>query len=134
MIKIPALDGIEASKIDEIAKEMAELLKADRLKTHQLRNVYSAVERMRSASKSAKNQPAEERVSPYDFVKHDLILLKPKIAYAAGRQKSVRYNFYPFMVNAIDAVVASSEKDKALKNFFALMESLVGYHKFFENN
>lgn len=63
----------------------------------------------------------------------DLILLKPKIAYAAGKQRSVRFNFFPFVQGAVDAVGNSRDKDKAYQNFFALMESVVGYHKYFES-
>jgi CRISPR-associated protein Csm2 len=124
-INIPSLDTIAAQDLNKLAEKYAEIfVRQDRLKTHQLRNVFSSIEKMRSTYKSKKS---------YDAVEKDLILLKPKIAYAAGRQKSVRYNFYPFVKSAIDSVDNAKDKEVALSNFFALMESVVGYHKFFEN-
>lgn len=125
------LDMLAPQDIDRIAKDFAErFVRQDRLKTHQLRNVFSSIEKMRSVYKSHKN---------YTSIESDLILLKPKIAYAAGRQRSVRTNFFPLIEQAIDAIDAIrptdlENKHKALTNFFALVESVVGYHKFFESN
>ncbi|MDX2070752.1 MAG: type III-A CRISPR-associated protein Csm2 [Haliscomenobacter sp.] len=125
------LDMLAPQDIDRIAKDFAErFVRQDRLKTHQLRNVFSAIEKMRSVYKSSKD---------YSSIESDLILLKPKIAYAAGRQRSVKTNFFPLIEQAINAIDAIKEADienkrKAVVNFFALMESVVGYHKFFESN
>lgn len=145
-INIPKLDEITAQELNQLAEKYAEVfVRQDRLKTHQLRNVFSSIERMRARYKSeaAKKQrhgdagspeSAEERKQRiYKSIENDLILLKPKIAYAAGRQKTVRYNFFPFVKGAVDGVVQAEDKEKALANFFALIESVVGYHKFFEN-
>jgi len=121
-----ALDTINPQEINDLAKKHAEkFVQRDKLKTHQLRNVFSAIEKMRTKYK---------RLGKFnDELEMDLILLKPKIAYAAGRQKSVRYNFFPFLEDAVNAVDQSKNKDKAIQNFFALMESVVGYHKFYES-
>lgn len=124
----------KASVLDKLAKDYAEIfVSKDRLKTHQLRNVFSSIEKMRSAFKQKKKYDED--------LEMQLIMLKPKIAYAAGRSKSVRYNFYPFVEAAVNAVVEVAENNpqndekinKALQYFFALMESVVGYHKFFES-
>ena len=123
------LDEVQPQEIDRIAKDFADrFVRQDRLKTHQLRNVFSAIEKMRSVYKMNKQD--------YFSIESDLILLKPKIAYAAGRQRSVRTNFFPLVEQAIDAIdrAPQDNKHKALTNFFALMESVVGYHKFFESN
>lgn len=145
-VKIPILDEITPQELNQLAEKYAEVfVRQDRLKTHQLRNVFSSIERMRTKHKSeaAKKQPFKNSGAPesseereqriYKSVENDLVLLKPKIAYAAGRQKTVRYNFFPFVKGAIDGVTNAKDKGKALTNFFALMESVVGYHKFFEN-
>lgn len=121
------LDLVAPQEIDRIAKDFADrFVRQDRLKTHQLRNVFSAIEKMRSVYKKSKKD--------YTSIETDLILLKPKIAYAAGRQKSVKTNFFPLIDQAIDAIDNADDKNKALINFFALMESVVGYHKFYESN
>lgn len=135
-MEIKRLDQIEPKELNSLAKDQAETFQRDRLKTHQLRNVFSAIEKMRTKAKGVKrtmkDKEDERKDVVYREIEADLILLKPKIAYAAGRQKSVRYHFFPFVEAAINAVEASENKDLAVKNFFALMESVVGYHKFFE--
>lgn len=128
-------DTIEAQELNEIAKKNALKLadKKDGIKTHQLRNVYSAIEKMRTLYKRSLK---EKRKEQYDKQRSELtmqlIMLKPKIAYAAGRQKNVRYSFFPLVKAAVDAVENSHNKDEAYKKFFALMESVVAYHKFHE--
>lgn len=125
-IEIERLDQIKPKDLDRLARENAEtFVRKDRLKTHQLRNVFSAIEKMRTQFK--------QKETYTDELEMELILLKPKIAYAAGRQRSVRYHFFPFIESAIGAVESSGNKEKAMKNFFALMESVVGYHKYFES-
>ena len=59
-----------------------------------------------------------------------MILLKPKLAYAAGRHPRQLKAFQAFMVQAIDGVVKSENKGNALTNFFDLLEAVVAYHKF----
>ncbi len=101
------------------------LVKSDRLKTHQLRNIYSSVDRLRSVYLS-KREVTEEMTD-------GLYLLMPKLAYAAGRQRAVNATLFPLMGILIEAVGESKDKEKAFRNFFAFMESVVGYHKYFEN-
>lgn len=118
------LDTITPQRIVELAEEQAKKYKKDQLKTHQLRNVFGAISKMRTEYK--------KHDEDYSKIEMDLVMLKPKLAYAAGRQKAVRMNFYPFMKNAIDAVIEAEKHDAAVKNFFALMESVIAYHKFYE--
>lgn len=150
-----ALDLLNMSpqNLNDLARSSAETIaQKDRLKTHQLRNVFSAIEKMRTIHKKIvklrpklKGKTQEDR--PDDFktlnelvgqLEMQLIMLKPKLAYAAGRQKSVRYNFFPLVEDAVNGVdkALKSEKtedhDKAYSRFFALMESVVAYHKFYE--
>lgn len=101
------------------------LVKSDRLKTHQLRNIYSSVDRLRSVYLS-KREVTDEMMD-------GLYLLMPKLAYAAGRQPAVNATLFPLMEKLIVAVGKSQDKEKAFRNFFAFMESVVGYHKYFEN-
>jgi CRISPR-associated protein Csm2 len=130
----PALDQLKGKDLDKRARAAGETFASDdRIKTHQLRNIFSAIERLRTRyQQDAK--AGEDARSQVDFI-DELFLLKPKLAYAAGRQRAIRYHLFPFMENAIDAVDQAGEggRDKAIRNFFALMESVVGYHKYFEN-
>ena len=137
-----ALDLLNMSpqKLNDLARSSAETIaQKDRLKTHQLRNVFSAIEKMRTLhKKTVKSKDEKKTKENRDQLEMQLIMLKPKLAYAAGRQKSVRYNFFPLVENAVNGVdkVLKSENtddhDKAYARFFALMESVVAYHKFYE--
>lgn len=116
------LEEITPQLIDSTAEKYAySCAKDDRLKTAQLRNFYAAVTRLRTEY---------EKDESYEKVELDLIMLKPKLAYAAGRQKAVAKTFYPLMKNAIDGVANASNKHKALRHFFLLVESVVAYHKY----
>lgn len=115
------LDKMDASTIVQKAEKMAEQFTCDKLKTNQIRNFYSAITRMR--------MEFETKGLTHE-IETQLIMLKPKLAYAAGRQKAVRDNFYPFMTTAIGSIEAASNKARAIENFFLLVESVVAYHKF----
>ncbi len=118
------LDKMDTSTIVQKAENMALQFTRDSLKTNQIRNFYSSITRMRA------DYEQSEEGKGYDKVKTQLIMLKPKLAYAAGRQKAVRANFYPFMTSAIQSIEQAGDKAKAIENFFLLVESVVAYHKF----
>lgn len=114
------LGTITAADIDGIGEAQGSAF-AQNVKTSQLRAFYSAVNRIRVQSQQDDDfSPLERR----------LILLKPKLAYAAGRHQSQLKDFRNFMVQAIDGVVNSNGKKQALTNFFDLLEAVVAYHKF----
>jgi CRISPR-associated protein Csm2 len=118
------MNNIETWSAEDIvrkADETASLLTRDKLKTGQIRNFYSAITRMRT----------DFSLHGYDKVSSQLTMLKPKLAYAAGRQSAVRTNFYPIMKSAIDGVTSAKDKPVALENFFMFIESVVAYHKFY---
>lgn len=121
---LATLDGKRLAEWSRAAAEA--LVKGDRLKTHQLRNIYSSVDKLRSVYLK------ERQVT--DDMKDGLYLLLPKLAYAAGRQRAVNATLFPLMELLIHAVGDSKDPDKAFRNFFAFMESVVGFHKYFENN
>lgn len=98
---------------------------AEALTTSQLRRFFGEVKR--------------QQMNGYDET--DFQMLKPKLAYAVGRaEKSSKKDkrckirdFYEVMVDAIDKVEKSQDKDKAFKNFISVFEAIVAYHKAAEN-
>ena len=131
--------GIE--KIVEKAEKEAKKFKDDQVKTNQIRNFYSSIAKMRTdyaqgvakikSENKLKIGSDEYEKACYGTIRTELIMLKPKLAYAAGRQRAVRRSFYPFMTKAIDGVANAECKTDAIEKFFALIESVVAYHKFF---
>lgn len=91
------------------------------IKTNQIRNVYSSILALRTQYKISKRFD--------DQLKLDLQLIKPKLAYASGKQnnKPEFKDFYQFVKDAIDL----TKCEKGLENFFSLLEGVVAYHKFY---
>ncbi len=112
---------ISASDIDGIGNNQGRTF-SQNVKTSQLRTFYSAVNSIRVRF--------QEKLEFSTDIERRLILLKPKLAYAAGRHPSQLKTFQSFMVQAIDGVVNSENQTKALINFFDLLEAVVAYHKF----
>ncbi len=95
--------------------------------TSQLRNVFSDIKRIQLNWKG-KKMSEEELVGK-------LQLLKPKLAYAAGKpsqrkKRDAIKKLKKELEKAIDSVVTSEDIPKAADNFFALVEAIVAYHKF----
>ena len=118
------LDTISPETLIATAEKWAKEFKADELKTNQVRNFYSAINSIK-----LKFSIAEEGKG-YETVRTELTMLKPHLAYAAGRQNAVKKHFEPNMKEAINAVQSSNDKEEAMNNFLLLMESVVAYFKF----
>ena len=101
------------------AEKLGESLKNQGLKTSQIRKVYGAVKKI---------QVSEE------FRQNDLIMLKPKLAYAAARNRAVT-DLKDALTQAIDKVIDKAGDDKKkdekkkFKNFVDFFEATLAYHK-----
>lgn len=85
--------------------------KLGKLTTNQLRKFFGEVKR--------------QQMQGYNETQ--FVLLKPKLAYAVGRDKGQTKikDFYNVMTNAIDLV----KDEKSFKNFIMVFEAIVAYHK-----
>jgi len=115
------LDVIKPEKIIEIADKEGKNFK--QIKTNQIRNFFASV-------LSIKNKVQSMDKFDFEKIKTDILLLKPKIAYAAGRKKEVE-PFKNFIDELVAALIESTDKEKATQNFFNIIESVVAYHKFY---
>jgi CRISPR-associated protein Csm2 len=102
-------------KLVEQAEQFGPYLKQQRLETNQVRKFLDAVNRIKA------ELPEDE-----DFTKieTDIVLLKPKLAYAAARQPAAK-PLSDVMSIAIDQV-HSIDDFKRLAQF---LESIIAYHK-----
>lgn len=84
------------------------------LTTNQLRKFFGEVKRQQMVG----------------FNKTDIVLLKPKLAYAVGRDKENTKikDFYEVMSKLIDLV----DNEEQFKNFIKVFEAIVAYHKKYE--
>ena len=92
------------------AEQLGKRLARD-LKTAQIRKIYSAVKKIQMNK---------------TFNRNELILLKPRLAYAAARKQEVE-DLRDALTQAIDKV-DSVEK---FKNFVDFFEAILAYHKAF---
>ena len=59
-----------------------------------------------------------------------MLLLRPKIAYAASRNRGDAYRALQEVVKlAIDTVAESNDKQKAFANLASFFEAIIAYHK-----
>jgi len=115
------LDIIKPDKMIQVAEKKGKDFK--KIKTNQIRNFFAAIV-------SIKNKVEAMDEFIYSEIETELLLLQPKLAYAAGRQNVVR-PFKEFMDEIIPSIQKSTDKEKAVINFFNLIESVVAYHKFY---
>lgn len=94
----------------DAAEKLGETLQKRGLKTSQIRKVYGAVKKIQMSK---------------EFRRNDLIMLKPKLAYAAAREKAVT-DLKDALTQAIDRVGGDRQK---FKNFVDFFEATLAYHK-----
>lgn len=114
--KYQKLKDISAEELISIADKIGKHLKDNDLKTTQIRRFLDGVRKIDVQFDRGKA-----------FNKDNVILLKPKLAYAAGRQQSVK----PLMEILDPAISAGAESYESFKKLIALIEGIVAYHKFY---
>jgi len=114
--KYQKLKDIPAEELISIADKTGKHLKDNDLKTTQIRRFLDGVRKIDVQFDRGKA-----------FNKDNVILLKPKLAYAAGRQQSVK----PLMEILDPAISAGAESYESFKKLIALIEGIVAYHKFY---
>lgn len=111
------LKELPAEELIKIADEMGRYLKELDLKTTQIRRFLDGVRRIDVNSDKGKN-----------FNPDLVILLKPKLAYAAGRDSK---KIKPLMDVLEPAITAGAKSYADFKKLIALIEGIVAYHKFY---
>ena len=118
-------DGPAPETIDA-AKSFGEQIKAGGLTTSQIRQVFSKLKSIEAKG--------------YVHQRSDFMMLKPFIAYAAGRQSKVRglQDLKDRVTWGIDAVLDVTETDekmhleeeqKRFQNFCKFFEAILAYHR-----
>ncbi len=116
--QIKAKVSQDDEKIQEIQKQIE--LEKERLK-HSLKDSKEIDEKSKYIQSEADSQ-----INKLIFAKieTDIVLLKPKLAYAAARQRAVK-PLSDIMSAAIDRVYSKEDFDRLVQ----LVESIIAYHK-----
>ncbi len=96
------------SYADYLAKEYLKGKDTEKLTTSQIRNILDDIQRMR------------------EFDENRLHLLRPKLAYVAGRHRGRVQDFQKLLDKAI--LMTREENFKNFKNF---VEAIVAYHRYY---
>jgi CRISPR-associated protein Csm2 len=110
--------GLKLYPIRELVKHAEEFgpyLKQQRLETNQVRKFLDAVNRLKA-------DLAE--TGEFAKIETEVVLLKPKLAYASARQKAAK-PLSDVMSAAIDRVHSKEDFERLVQ----LIESIIAYHK-----
>lgn len=98
----------------EHAQVFGSELKRQRLETNQVRKFLDAINQLK----------AKLVGKDFSVIETEVVLLKPKLAYAAARQDAVK-SLSKVMSTAIDKVHSKEDFERLVQ----LMESIIAYHK-----
>ncbi|MEM8714695.1 MAG: type III-A CRISPR-associated protein Csm2 [Cyanobacteria bacterium P01_G01_bin.4] len=120
--QINQLDSFKSYNIRtlvEQAQSFGPYLKNQRLETNQIRKFLDAINRLK-----AKLIQGDEEAAGFADIETDIVLLKPKLAYAAARQNAAK-PLSTTMSAAIDKVHDVQDFERLVQ----FIESIIAYHK-----
>lgn len=112
--KLKSLKDYPIRQLVQQAEVFGPELKRQRLETNQIRKFLDAINQIK----------AKLVGDDFSAIETDVVLLKPKLAYAAARQNSVK-PLNSVMSAAIDKVHSKEDFDRLVQ----LIESIIAYHK-----
>ncbi len=124
------LSNVSMSRIVEITEKVGEFLCKRDVKVNQFRRFLDAVRRIEIELKEAdrKNDKDKDDTALKE-VRGSIVLLRPKLAYAAGRDKDKKINM---LMNVLDPAIKSvAENEKDFPKLLRLIEGIVAYHRFY---
>ena len=114
------MSDLSAEKLVSFADNLGEFLaNRARLKTSQIRKFLDAVNSIKSRGRAKRGEAS--------FFQRETLLLKPKLAYAAGRQK----NEVKPLMEVLDPCMDKVKDEEDFLNFSRFVEAIVAYHRFY---
>ena len=111
-------EGLKAYPIRELvehAEKFGPYLKRQRLETNQIRKFLDAINRLKAVL---------AETGDFSQIETEVVLLKPKLAYAAARQRAAK------PLNDVMSVAIDVVRDKEdFERLVQLIESIIAYHK-----
>ena len=130
------LERVSIDRIVKIADEVGSFLvkgkylknnKQDSMgiKVSQIRRFLDAVRRIEARLKESKSKESKSKEITEE-IKGSIILLRPKLAYAAGREEKIK----PLM-NVLDpAIKSGAESKENFEKLLRLIEGIIAYHRY----
>jgi CRISPR-associated protein Csm2 len=107
----------------ETAQKFGERLERNRIKSSQFRRVFTHIKKIQINMESkdyGKDAPIPEGILK------EVLLLKPKIAYTAGRHENIR-DFYDVMVQFVNDMETVGDFNR----FYDFVEASLAYHRYY---
>lgn len=127
----PGLQAYPIRTLVEHAEQFGPFLRKQRLETNQIRKFLDAINRLKAkltlgdeTDESNKVLPQKSEAQIFAEIEAEIVLLKPKLAYAAARQKAAKPLSDVISV-AIDKVYSLEDFERLVQ----LIESIIAYHK-----
>lgn len=117
---LPSLKAFYGEPLVKAANELGNYLKNMKLKTSQIRKFLDAVKKLKYQSYSSKN---------FNF-RDEAMMIKPKLAYASGRQDP-KYDAVRPLMTVMNVCIDKIQEPEDFENFFRFVEAIVAYHKFY---
>jgi CRISPR-associated protein Csm2 len=116
-LKSIVADGDSKTLVDR-AKRVGEALADKELTTSQIRNVFGVV---RQIEMHGYADPTQQR---------QLLLLKPKLAYAKGREsKREKREALEYLEAVLSPAIDLVQSEEHFRNFFDFFEAILAYHR-----
>ena len=121
--QIDALDKFKAKLEQEHEENKQKLVKKENEGIEDFTQRITKIEQEYEKTKHERIKSARERLN-FERIETDVVLLKPKLAYAAARQKAAK-PMSDVMSPAIDKVRSTEDFERLVQ----LIESIIAYHK-----
>jgi len=116
--ELPSILGGDSKKLVENARRLGEHLSGG-LSTSQIRSIFSEVKQMRE----------------YEKDKHRLNLLRPKMAYTAGRHGKMKGGKLTGPIvdlqEILDKCIERISSEEEFENFKSFFEAILAYHRYY---
>ena len=125
--EINDLSKVDAEKLVEVAMKVGGYLARRSPDNPEKDPIDLKINQIRRFLDGARRIESDIKAKSFDDVKDSIVLLRPKLAYAAGREQKVK----PLM-NVLDPAIKSGAVSK--ENFdklLRLIEGIIAYHRFY---
>jgi CRISPR-associated protein Csm2 len=111
---LKSLADYSVRELVEHADKFGRLLRQQCLETNQIRKFLDAINQLKAKLVS----------SSFEAIEAEVVLLKPKLAYAATRQNAVEP-----LQRVMSAAIDRTHNEKDFERLVQLIESIIAYHK-----
>lgn len=109
--ELPSILAGDSEKLVENAERLGKHL-SRRLSTSQIRSIFGEVKQMR------------------EYEEHRLNLLRPKMAYTAGRHRKTVREIVDLQ-EVLDECIKRTSSEKEFENFKNFFEAILAYHRYY---